>query len=311
MSKDVSEKMSLELALLAALDRVDADVNTSEIAEIQDWSRAVRGNFYGASVEKPSRLSKLKAGLLSVSRWPRVANAPGPSAGHVSGTIPAASSNVASHGSVQYSQMTIPQLIAVCCTSESSETAWHEFIRRVRPIILMTIVKVVGRHGNASYGLVDDLSQEVYLKLCQNNFRALRAVETGEAFVGLVKAIAPMVAQDYFRSAASSKRGAREALEADCVFPQDVFRPGASSGSERNVLLQEIDAILKTHSHEPNFERDYAIFWLYYRHGLTAKEIAASPGVELSVRGVESTLSRLARHTRSALMQGTKKSNPK
>jgi len=309
MSKDVSEKVSLELALLAALDRVDADVDTSEIAEIQDWSGAVRGKFYGASVEKPSRLSRLKAGLLSAVRHPRVANAPGSSSGGISGNALSASGNVASRGSVQYSQMTIPQLIAVCCTSESSEAAWHEFIRRVRPVILMAAVKVVRRYGNASYELVDDLSQEVYLKLCQNNFRALRAVETGEAFVGLVKAIAPMVAQDYFRSTASSKRGVREALESDHVFPKHVFSPGASFGPERNVLLQEIDAILKTHSHEPNFERDYAIFWLYYRHGLTAKEIAASPGVELSVRGVESTLFRLARDTRSALTQETKKPN--
>src|SRR4051812_3854788 len=48
MSKGASEKVSLELAFLEALDSIHADVDTSDIAEIHDWSRAVRGKFHGA-----------------------------------------------------------------------------------------------------------------------------------------------------------------------------------------------------------------------------------------------------------------------
>jgi len=299
MSKDVSEKVSLELTLLAALDSVHADVDTSKIAEIKDWSRAVRGKFYGASVRKPSRLSKFKAGLLSALKRPKAADAPHSSPGGFRGVVTAASGNVASHGSVQYSQMAIPQLIAAC-TSESSEGAWSEFIRRFQPLIATVITKAVRRFGNVSYMLVDDLSQEVYVRLCADNFRTLRSIATADSFFGFVRAIAAHTAQDYFRKSAASKVGGGQALEVDHLSAP-ASSPGASSESERKVLLEEIDSILKTHAHEPNFERDYAIFWLYYRHGFTATEIAASPGVTLDVKGVESTLLRLTRQMRVAL----------
>src|SRR5207245_1917998 len=116
-SKRVTEAASLELAFLAALDSIHADVDISEIAEIQDWSRAVRGKFHGAAVKDASDLSK---------RSPNATGERGPSSRGVSGAVLGASDNMASHGSVQYSQMAIPHLIAAC-TSESNETAWHEF----------------------------------------------------------------------------------------------------------------------------------------------------------------------------------------
>jgi hypothetical protein len=73
------------------------------------------------------------------------------------------------------------------------------------------------------------------------------------------------------------------------------------------ILLDEIDRTLKTLSHEPNFERNYAIFWLYYRHGLSAKEISDLPSVKLSVKGVKSVLLQLKRQIWSALELRTKK----
>jgi RNA polymerase sigma-70 factor (ECF subfamily) len=304
MSKDVSEKVSLELTLLAALDSVHADVDTSEIAEIHDWSRAVRGKFYGASVRKPSRLSKFNAGLLSALRRSRVADAPGPSSKDISRAVLGASSNVASHENVQYSQMAIPQLIAAC-TSESSEQAWTEFVRRSHPLIARVITSAVHRFGNVSHTLtlVDDLTQDVYLKLCAHNFRALRSVEILQenSFFGFLKVVATHTVQDYFRSAASAKRGDAQEQE------EFALSPAASSEREREILLEEIDTILKTLSHKPNFARDRAIFWLYYRQGLPAKEIAALPDVKLGVKGVESILHRLTRQIRSALTQRTKK----
>jgi RNA polymerase sigma-70 factor (ECF subfamily) len=309
MSKDVSEKVSLELTLLAALDSVHADVDTSEIAEIHDWSRAVRGKFYGASVRKPSRFSRLKAGLLPALRRRTAVDAPGPSSKGIRGATLGASGNVASHGNVQYSQMAIPQLIAVGI-SESSEEAWSEFVRRSQPRIRAAISKAVRRFGNVSHDLVDDLTQNVYLKLCANNFRALRNVEILQenAFLGFLKVVAAHTVEDYFRSAAAFRTGAArepEWLEADHVLPAP--NSVASSELERGILLEKIDTILSTLSHEPNFARDRTIFWLYYRQGLPAKEIAALPDIKLSVKGVESVLLRLTRQIRSALASKTKK----
>jgi len=48
-------------------------------------------------------------------------------------------------------------------------------------------------------------------------------------------------------------------------------------------------------------QRDRTIFWLYYRQGLTAKEIGALPSIGLSLKGVESTLHRLTQLVREHL----------
>jgi RNA polymerase sigma-70 factor (ECF subfamily) len=79
----------------------------------------------------------------------------------------------------------------------------------------------------------------------------------------------------------------------------------AAEDIERNILLQEIDAYLKTRASEPTFSRDYSIFWLYYSEGLTAKAIAAFPCIGLTVKGVESTLLRLTRLVRRQVDPGT------
>jgi RNA polymerase sigma-70 factor (ECF subfamily) len=310
MSKRVSEEAFLELTFLAALDSTRADVDTSEIAEIQDWSGAVRGKFHDASVKELSRLSRLKTGLLSVLGRPIVANVPGSSSEGVSGVDLGASSKVASHGNVQYSQMAISQLIALC-TSESSEAAWSEFVRRSRPVITTAITKAVRRFRNASHELVDDLIQEAFLKLCRDNFRALRgiAIAHENAFYGFLRVVAANVAVNHFRATNAFKMGGGDELraqEASRIFSEYELSRGASSKAEREILLEEIDMILRTHEHEPNFGRDYAIFWLYYSQGLTAKEISALPDVNLGIKGVESTLLRMTRQIRSALTQRSK-----
>jgi RNA polymerase sigma-70 factor, ECF subfamily len=305
MSKRRSKAASLELTFLSALDSVHSNVDTSEVAEIRDWSRAVRGKFHGASTKEPSRLSKLKAGLLSALRRPRVADASGPSSKDASRAVLGASSNVASHENVQYSQMAIPQLIAVGI-SESSEEAWGEFVRRSQPLIKAVITKAVRRFGNVSHTLVDDLTQDVYLKLCSDNFRALRNVEILQesAFWGFLKIMATHTVQDYRRREAAFRMGAArepEWLEIDRVLPEHAPSSVASSELERRILLEKINTILNTLSHEPNFARDREIFWLYYRQGLPAKEIAALPDIKLSVKGVESVLLRLTRQLKVAL----------
>lgn len=302
MSKRVSKAASLELAFLAALDRIHADVDTSEIGEIQDWSRAVRGKFHGVAVKDASDLSKLKAGSPSALVHPNATNEPDSSSRGMSGAVLVASDNPASHGSLQYSQMAIPQLIAECA-SEPSEHAWIEFVRRTQPLIAAVIIKAVRRFRNVSHELVDDLTQDVYLKLCANNFRALRNYEIRQenSFFDFLKVVAANTVQDYLRTAYASKRGSAYEIE----VPLEA--PNASPALEREILLQEIDMIVKTLSHKPNFERDRAIFLLHYSQGLPAEKIAALPGIKLSVKGVESVLLRLTRRIRSALTQGVKK----
>ena len=296
MSKRVSKAASLELTFLAALENVHADVDISEIAEIQDWSRAVRGKLYGAMVKDASNVSKQKADLPPALKPPIATTPPDSSSKDVNRVVLGASSNVTSHGNVQYSQMEIPQLIAVGI-SESSEEAWSEFVRRSQPVIKAVIIKLARRLGAVSHQFVDDLIQDVYLKLCADNFRALRNFEILQEnyFFVFLKVVARHTVEDYFRKAAASKRRALYETEVP------IEAPNASPAPEREILFQEIDTILKTHEHEPNFDRDRTIFWLYYRQGLPATEIAALPDINLPVKSVENILLQLTRQLKVAL----------
>jgi len=70
---------------------------------------------------------------------------------------------------------------------------------------------------------------------------------------------------------------------------------------DREITIHEADEVLKSQSSDPNFVRDYCIFWLYYRHGFTAKAISQLPSIGLKVKGVESTLLRLTKLVRSRM----------
>jgi RNA polymerase sigma factor (sigma-70 family) len=298
MSKGVSKKILRELSFLAALDHAGAPIDTSKIAEVQDWSGAIVGGFYGASISKPSKTSKL---LSSLTRGFR-RSVTGPGLGReIAGkrtesplpesifAVPArieqeAGNAMLSSGTVNYVKMANPQLIVECL--KTTEGSWTEFVRRTQPIIYRTVLKAAHAWGNVPGEAIDDLVQDVYLKLCANNFRALRNFETGHenALFGFLKGVASNVVQDHFRQLAA-QRGADS-------HPAFTFDP--------DLLLSAIDKALKTLSHQTDFERDRTVFWLYYRDGFTAKEISALPGIGLTQKGVESVLLSQTRLLRAA-----------
>jgi RNA polymerase sigma-70 factor (ECF subfamily) len=75
--------------------------------------------------------------------------------------------------------------------------------------------------------------------------------------------------------------------------------------TEWRLLLRDIDDFLKK---PPVSERDRQIFWLYYRQGMSAKEIAALSSLSLSVKGVESVIVRLNQLIRNAFENGERQS---
>ena len=190
------------------------------------------------------------------------------------------------------------------CLRHRDESLWAEFIRRTQPMIAGVIVKSMRHWRNSSPEVVDDLIQDTYLKLCANDFKCLRefVCEHENALYGFLKVVASHVVHDYFRSSYSQKRGSGK--EDEELEEASRRSPDASSSAERierEVLFQEISECFKTHAAGPNFPRDYAIFWLYYVQGYTAKAISRLPNIGLTVKGVESTLLRLTRLVREGL----------
>jgi RNA polymerase sigma-70 factor, ECF subfamily len=199
------------------------------------------------------------------------------------------------------------QELVQLCLDRSHKAAWVEFVRRYQPTIARVVMRSARRWAEPSHALIDDLVHETYLKLMANDCRALREFDFQHenAMFGFLKTVASRVVTDYFRRESNQKRGGgQEDLSLDETSIFISYARGGSKQVDREILIHEIDACLKSLHGEPNFARDYAIFWLYYQHGFTARAIADLPSVRLKVKGVESTLLRLTKLVRTRLDEG-------
>jgi len=201
------------------------------------------------------------------------------------------------------------ELISACAQSTGATAAWEEFIRRYNRQIVMVAFRTAQIWGVNSSEMIDDLVQETYLRLCADQCRLLLEFEDSHAgsIFGYLKVITASVVHDRFKSIHTIKRGGgrlEEGLEILETVPIEVaFAP--AKALEREILLDQIDAFLQTHVPESTKERDLNIFWLYYRQGLTAQAIASLPAIDLTAKGVESTILRLTRLVRNEMIESS------
>jgi RNA polymerase sigma-70 factor, ECF subfamily len=198
------------------------------------------------------------------------------------------------------------QLVAACLRGVAGrdEAAWVEFLRRFQPMIASVVMKALRqRQGAVSAQLVDDLVQETYLKICANNFSALRTFEFRHenSLPAYLKTSALNVVQDHFRSTYAEKRGGTHQPQELDSLPESAGAYDNRAALFRQVSIQEIERYLHSADLGQNAARDRIVFLLYYRQGWTAASIAELPSIALSLKGVESTLLRLTRQLREAL----------
>ncbi|HEV2960499.1 MAG TPA: sigma-70 family RNA polymerase sigma factor [Candidatus Angelobacter sp.] len=201
--------------------------------------------------------------------------------------------------------LTTEELIRACVAGE--RRAWEEFILRYDKLIAGVVFRTAEYWGYASSESLKDMVQEVYAKLCENNCYLLRQFEARHdgAIYGYLKAIAANEVHDRLRQLHSEKRGsghidALESIKNEPVATHD----GSQAAIEQQLLFKEIDDLLRAHLPQSTQERDRTIFWLRHRQGLTAREIASFPAIELSAKGVESTMRRLEQLVRAVMAEG-------
>lgn len=196
------------------------------------------------------------------------------------------------------------ELIRACLYPGETD-AWEEFIRRYHRPIAIVVMRIASRFGHVSREAIDDLVQDTYLRLCADNYSALRRFveQHPNAFLAYIKTVAANVARDFFKATCSAKRGANQVQGLPEDFAAAV--PAEVSGQElwiqRYLLLKEIQSHLSSGLEGRDRERTARIFWLYYRAGLSAAEIASLPGIGLNTKGVESTLLRTTRMLRERM----------
>jgi RNA polymerase sigma-70 factor, ECF subfamily len=187
--------------------------------------------------------------------------------------------------------------LAKACAHSADAAEWEAFVRRCIPLASVVALRASRMWVSApSKAALDDIVQEVFLKLCEQERRILRNFEPrGEdSFLGLLRVVVASVANDYFRRLYSAKRGGKvitmPLLEDEGQLPADAARPAARI--QQSALLAQLDQKLRT---APGVisERDRVLFWLYYRQGYTAEEIARLSAAGLTAKGVESALRRV------------------
>jgi RNA polymerase sigma-70 factor (ECF subfamily) len=194
------------------------------------------------------------------------------------------------------------------CLDSGGERSWESFIHAAQPLLVSGVVRALGGWSAAKREQIDDLVQESFVRLCANDFRALRSFrsEDAYAFCAYLRTVAASVATDHLRSASAQKHAAGErAVSLQALTREPASGDDAIAAIERNMLLELIARCLESQT-----KRDRTIFWLYHRQGLTPKAISALETFALAQRGVETILYRVTGAVRDCVrnFQSQKKS---
>lgn len=181
--------------------------------------------------------------------------------------------------------------------------AWDGFLARFHELIVSTVVRTLSTSSGPSRAMVEDLVQDIYLKLCANDGKILRHLRSDHpnGVYALVRAVAYSTTVDHLRTLRNPIKDARKAVSLDVLQHDLALAEPAESELHRRMLFERIDGLLAAACAPESRMRDRNVFWLYYRQGFTAKEIAALPAVGLTVKGVESLLYRLTATLRAEL----------
>lgn len=196
----------------------------------------------------------------------------------------------------RYTKLSSSELVRACAGSKDEE-AWREFIARFQAVIAAAVLRTARRWGEPSNSQLDDLIQDTYLKLCEDDSRLLRSFQPRceGSIYGFLKLVAANVVHDRFKSALAAKRGAAQTeaiVEPLQLDPKTADERSFDAVSQR-LQLEQVDKILTQVTGGKDQERKRRIFWLRHRQGFTASEIAAIPSIGLTTEGVESVLMRL------------------
>ena len=205
----------------------------------------------------------------------------------------------------RYSSLSLKDVVCLCA-GPCDDEAWEEFLLRVAKPISLTIMRTASLWGEPSRSLVEDLVQATYLKLWEDGCRLLRdfAVQYPEATLGYLKKTAANATHDYFKHAYSQSSGGNKphvsTSDVDPEAGKEAY--GSQEKIAFEIFLTEIDEDLKRSLSGPDQQRDRTIFWLYFRQGMSTKEIASLPGIGLRAKGVGSVIERLKQHIRDLIV---------
>jgi RNA polymerase sigma-70 factor, ECF subfamily len=211
-----------------------------------------------------------------------------------------------SQRSTGYSSLSLKDIVCLCA-GPSDDEAWAEFVSRVGRSISLTVMRTASLWGEPSRSLVEDLVQVTYLKLWEDGCRRLRdfAIQHPEAILGYLKKTAANATHDHFKHGHSQSSGGEKPHVSTSDVDPEAGRDaqGSQESIAFGIFVKEIDEHLKCCLSGPDSERDRTIFWLYFRQGMSTKEIASLPTIGLTTKGVGSVIERLKHGIREEILR--------
>jgi RNA polymerase sigma factor (sigma-70 family) len=167
------------------------------------------------------------------------------------------------------------------------------------PLMAGIVYRVAWRWGSPRQDDIEDAIQEVCMKLSQQARTRKMPEKDDQAVEGYLKALAANTASDYFRARNAQRRdaGRTTSLE-DPGLRQKLKDRFGPDEMEQQVLMGEIEKLFE------DSPRELLVFRLHCQQGLTAKEIAAIPSVQLTEKGVESLIDRMKKSARKKFLGG-------
>jgi RNA polymerase sigma-70 factor, ECF subfamily len=204
----------------------------------------------------------------------------------------------------------LPDLIDECLHGGASSN-WENLVAKLQPTVARVAARSAARWGGTNPELIEDLTQDAFLKLCKNRFAILQQMQgmPESAALAFIKVTVANLVHDHFRSQRSSRRHPGAGFLSTDVLDQWLGETTTLDKLQRNLLLDQIDKILVRVLTGTFAKRDRWIFWLHYRHGMTARMISTIPRLELTEKGVESTLYRVGILVKHELSAGKGKSS--
>jgi RNA polymerase sigma-70 factor, ECF subfamily len=241
--------------------------------------------------------------------WPQAfessINLPGPAVKQPAQHFSSGTSKMSKQSGTRYSSFSLKDIVCLCA-GPSDDEAWEELVLRVNRAISLTIMRTASLWGEPSQSVVEDLVQSTYVKLWEDGCRLLRdfAIQHPEAILGYLKKIATNLAHDYFKHRHNQSSGGDKPHVSTADVDPEAGRKvhGSQESIAHGVLLNEIDQHLKRGLTGPDQERDRMIFWLYFRQGMSTKEIASLPSIGLGTKGVGSVIERLKHCIREQIL---------
>lgn len=215
-------------------------------------------------------------------------------------------------------------LIQHLTQAPANDPRWREFVSRFRPRLRLSVYRCfqteTERNPNLDAGapseVVDDLTQEVFVRLLDGERRALSRFQgrTEHSAYTYLSAIAVNLVRDHFRTLRANKTPKAPTSLSNTVGPdaedegpmlaQTLVSEGA--GPERFVASSELRDEIRTVVNElsprgATSARDRLVFQLFFIEGLTVDEIAANRSIRLSASGVEKCIRRIRKALKERL----------